>query len=256
MPASDPGRRRAPHRLLAALAALLLLVPAAAAQQAELETRLRDALRQATARIRSLEDDNARLTARQAELEAEIGRLKQGGAGDATAAGPSQAALQKRVAELEKLFGEREKAFQGAVDEFNQRLQQERDQALQIQEQGQRWKSAYDEAVRVARAREAERQALARQLEQAATGVGQLEDRNRQLFAVGNEILDRYAGISVGDVLARREPFTGLKRVETENRIQDYRDRLLDNHVDTAPPPPPAPAAPPSDLPPPDTAPR
>lgn len=50
--------------------------------------------------------------------------------------------------------------------------------------------------------------------------------RNAELYQIASQILDRYARMGVGEALVRREPFVQAARVDLENRIQDYEDRL------------------------------
>lgn len=50
--------------------------------------------------------------------------------------------------------------------------------------------------------------------------------KNVELIKLGYEILDRYKRADLDDVLARKEPFTGLKRVQIQNLAQGYEDRL------------------------------
>lgn len=52
------------------------------------------------------------------------------------------------------------------------------------------------------------------------------EDKNKSLYQVGRDLMVRYEKKSCEDVLAQREPFTGLKRVEVENLMEEYRDKL------------------------------
>jgi chromosome segregation ATPase len=48
---------------------------------------------------------------------------------------------------------------------------------------------------------------------------------NKQLFDLNRELLDRYQHKGVFDAVSQKEPFTGLKQVEIENLVQDYRYR-------------------------------
>jgi len=50
--------------------------------------------------------------------------------------------------------------------------------------------------------------------------------RNARLYEIGGEILERYENKGVFSSLLAAEPFTGLKRVELENLVEDYRDKL------------------------------
>lgn len=215
---------RAVHRLAAAAATLLVAWPAAA--QTDLETKLRDALRAATAQVRALEDERATLIAKQSQLESELKSLKE--------QGPPTAANQAVVAQYERVFAEREQAYKTAVDEFNTRLQEEHDQALRIQESAQKWKSAYDEAAAALKAKESERASLAGQVATSGEQLERCQTQNQELFKLSSEILERYRNVGVSDVIATREPFLGLKRVELENLMQDDEDRLLDNRFDAA----------------------
>jgi chromosome segregation ATPase len=49
---------------------------------------------------------------------------------------------------------------------------------------------------------------------------------NDALHKLGLELLDRYAGKGVAEVLAVNEPFLQFKRVELENLVQGYRDKI------------------------------
>jgi hypothetical protein len=227
------------------LGAIILLANPALAQT-DLETRLRDALRAATAQVRALEDERTALLAKQSQLESELKTLKAEGSPAA-----SNAAGAAVAAQYEKVFQEREQAYKAAVDEFNMRLQEERDQLLQMQESAQKWKGAYDDAAVKLKAGASEREALQRQVADAGGQIERCQTQNQALFRVGNEILDRYRDVGVTDVIATREPFLGLKRVELENLVQDYDDRLLDNRFDAAAAPLSEYAAPPTE-----TAPR
>lgn len=51
------------------------------------------------------------------------------------------------------------------------------------------------------------------------------QEKNRELATVARELLDKYRDVTVFDVLKRREPFTGVKRVQVENLLEDYAGR-------------------------------
>jgi chromosome segregation ATPase len=59
-----------------------------------------------------------------------------------------------------------------------------------------------------------------------AEGLNACMANNQSLHALGNELLARYAGKGFGDVLAVNEPFLQFKRVELENLVQGYQDKL------------------------------
>jgi chromosome segregation ATPase len=49
---------------------------------------------------------------------------------------------------------------------------------------------------------------------------------NGQLYSLGREMMQKYHDKSCQDVLAQVEPFTGLRKVEVENLLEAWRDRL------------------------------
>lgn len=51
---------------------------------------------------------------------------------------------------------------------------------------------------------------------------------NRKLLDVNQELVALYENKGVVDALRQREPVTGLRRVEVENLVQDYRYKLED----------------------------
>jgi chromosome segregation ATPase len=72
-------------------------------------------------------------------------------------------------------------------------------------------------------------------LSTSETSLAACKLKNAQAIAVGKDILAAYSRITVADVLARKEPLTGLKRVRFEQLEQDYGDRLYDSRLDAKP---------------------
>jgi chromosome segregation ATPase len=52
------------------------------------------------------------------------------------------------------------------------------------------------------------------------------ERRNLALYEIGRSLMDRFEHKTCGETLEQKEPFTGLKKVETENLLEEYRDKL------------------------------
>lgn len=59
-----------------------------------------------------------------------------------------------------------------------------------------------------------------------AQTIDTCEKKNARFFELNNELLGKYRDKGVGDALLEAEPFTGVKRVELDNLIQEYRDKL------------------------------
>lgn len=203
-------------------AALIALAPAHAVAQESTEERLREALRSATIQQRALEDERTRLQAQNAEYERLIQALQA-----EVAARPDPAA----VAAMEVDFNSRLETKTEAISQLGGHLDQLRGNLGQLSENLENWKAAYEEAANIARTTEAARAQLEAQNVVLTERATSCEVKNAELFNVGNEILDRYSGVSLADTLAIREPFVGFKRVELQNLVQDYQDKLLDQRV-------------------------
>jgi chromosome segregation ATPase len=187
---------------------LLLVIPLAivlsATARADSETdRLREALRNTTGQLRTLEDQRAALQARATAAEQERDRLR------------------KQTEALRAQVKEAEQAYRQAVKEFNDRLA-ERDEALE------KWKSAYAEAATVARTKDAERAKFEGEAAALKTSNKTCEARNARLIKVGNEVVTQYEAMNPLEKILDHEPVLGLKRVDHQNTVQDFRDQILD----------------------------
>jgi chromosome segregation ATPase len=187
--------------------ALLLAALASCEAHADTETdRLREALRSATAQTRALEDQRTALQAKIADAERE------------------KAAMAAQVAAAKAQVKEIEKTHREAVDEFNQRLE-DRNQTLE------KWKGAYEEAATVARTKDAERAKFEGEATAYKASTKSCVAKNKLLTKVGRELLHRYEGISFGDMVVINEPLIGERRVQIQNLLQDYDDKLLEQKV-------------------------
>lgn len=192
------------HIRISSLVLLLAAVVFCGEARADTEhDRLREALRSATMQTRQLEDQRTASQAKLADAEKEKTALK--------------AQIDAAKADTRRL----EKQHREVVDEFNQRLT-ERDETLD------KWKSAYEEAANVARAKDAERAKFEGEATAYKASTKSCQARNTQLIKDGSEILKRYRSLTVGDALVASEPLTGLGRVNAQNFLQEYTDKLLD----------------------------
>lgn len=195
---------RAPTIGLAVLTTVLSSVVGA---HAETETdRLREALRGAITQTRALEDQRTALQAKLTEAERQQAMLK--------------AQVDASKAEVKQVA----KAHREAVDEFNQRLA-ERDETLE------KWKAAYEDAANVARAKDAERAKFEGQATAYKASAKSCQAKNLQLVKVGRELLQRYEAANFAELAIASEPLIGARRVEIQNLLQDYNDKILDQKV-------------------------
>jgi chromosome segregation ATPase len=56
--------------------------------------------------------------------------------------------------------------------------------------------------------------------------ISACESKNLALYTVGRSLMERFEHKSCGETLAQSDPFTGIKKVETENLLEEYRDKL------------------------------
>lgn len=178
-----------------------LWLPASAHAQSETD-RLREALRSATAQTRALEDQRTAIQAKLSEAERD------------------KAALKTQVDAAKARATQAEKDYRQAVQDFNARLE-ERNQTLD------KWKDAYEEAATVARGKDAERAKFESESRTWKSSTKACMGKNVQLVKIGRELLSRYEGVSFGDMLVSREPLLALRRVEIQNFLQDYGDKVL-----------------------------
>ena len=81
---------------------------------------------------------------------------------------------------------------------------------------------AETEGKRLQTALAGEKQLLVGEKQQLAVCV----ERDKELRKVSVEVLELYEKKTCSDSVFQREPFTGLKRVEIENTVEDLRDKL------------------------------
>jgi hypothetical protein len=93
-------------------------------------------------------------------------------------------------------------------------------------------KAAYDQSVESGRALASERDRLKADLARMTAIATACQVKNTKLVALTESVLGAYRRDSVGDVVARHEPFLGLARVRLENLAQDREDQVRDARCD------------------------
>jgi chromosome segregation ATPase len=194
-------------------AALIALTAVRADTPDSDEGRLREVLRSTMLQLRDAQTDLANLQAAQAS------------------AADDKKALNDQLALLKKHGAEDRVAAERAADAMKGRLADQEAEIARLQEALAQWKAAAEKANAAGRAVEAQ---LAKQSSDAVVlerRVEDLESKNAQLERIANEILTRYEKFSLGEQFLAREPFIGRTRVEIENLVQDYNDKLLDQRA-------------------------
>jgi len=167
--------------------------------------RMRDALRNTMLQLRSAQNDNAALQAKQAESD------------------KANQALQAKVDALTKQTKDDADLLAKAKAESER-------QTLQIatyEKNLAEWKAQYQKLQELQTKTEQSRQKFTAQSILLQRRVDDLENKNRELYKTGSEILTRYEKFSLGEALLAREPFVGVTRVKLQNLVQGYGDELL-----------------------------
>lgn len=198
--------------------AVLLCQPAMAqdakvSKEREALRRAQTALRAATEKQDALQAEQASLAQEKAKLEKELGALRgQGQAGAARIKAAEQQA--------EALQGELGAAVKARQDAEAAGLQREK--ALQEQVLALRRESA--ERLQSARA-------LSALLERSVQALGDAEAKNRQLYAIGQELVKRTLSRTPFEVATIGDPVLGLTDVKLENQAEELRGRLAQQRV-------------------------
>jgi hypothetical protein len=204
--------------LAAVLAASPALMAPAQAQQndAELLKRAQLQLRQSEQERNSLRAEVQRLQAQLQQNTAELNGLR----GSAESSGRQAAALQSTLSSAISKNQLAVKTLRENEEELSmlraQNGQQQRavDNMRTMLENAQRNTALKEELVQLCRS------------------------RNQELYGIGKQVVDLYAGRSAADAVMAREPLLQMHRVKMENLVQDYEDRLRSQqfHEDTLPP--------------------
>jgi chromosome segregation ATPase len=194
----------------AAIAILLFTVFTTGVHAQTLEQQLRSQLADARSQLQDLQGQQAQWQAEKTKLEQERDAARK----DADAA----------KAELSK--------HSSVSTQDTAALASERAAREQAEAQEQNLKKAVADTNAKEHAQEQHDSDLAGQLQQAQAQVTTCTAKNQQLYQIGNEILDAYSHMSIGRVIASREPFAASERVKLENAAQGYGDRLYEQRYD------------------------
>lgn len=195
--------------------ALLLGTGAARAQQNQsIEDRLRTELRNTAQQLQALQTQQAQVNAAKAAAEAQ----RDAAQAEAKGLRDQLAKASGQVTQLTEQQDKVEAAARGQVQEAGTQLD--------------KYKQAYDELLKLARGKEAERVSVQNTLGQRDAQLAMCTDKNNQMYSAGEDILKAYESISTGDVLKIRQPFAQGARVKFEEAAQAYGDKLYGSKYD------------------------
>ncbi|HXP00972.1 MAG TPA: hypothetical protein VN813_10725 [Luteibacter sp.] len=190
--------------------ALLAVLPAAHAQNASLESRMRDQLREARTQLQDLQAQQSQWAAEKAALEKERDDAKKD-AETARAASKSVATVSPEASRALAAERQRREAAEASL---------------------QRGKADMDSSAVALRTAEAERARLAKELDATKGQIDACTARNVQMYRVGQEVISAYENIDFGDVMSSRQPFAAKSRVKLETAAQSFGDKLYEQRFD------------------------
>jgi chromosome segregation ATPase len=170
----------------------------------EANARMQQQLQQLGSERTALQSENARLKEQVAKLEK-----------DAKALATEKETLTRRVGTAEGKVSRAESGQQSV----SARLESTESRLTEVV-------GKYKELAEQLRKLETERNELAQQVAVNSQNLKVCGQRNVQLADVANEALDRYEKKGCFGALAQAEPFTGLKRIEVENAVDEYRQQI------------------------------
>ena len=184
------------------------------------EQKLRESVRALTLQLRTSENEKAALLGEKTEAEQKVTDLTE------------------QLEKYKKQLVADKEASDKAQEEMNAKIAAKDAEIATGEKSLAAWKkahgevkAAYEKAVAIGNAKEAERAKLAARVIVLDRQVAEQRTRNAALYKTGTEVLSRYEKFGLGTALTSREPFVGTTRVKFENLIQDYSDQLEDQKL-------------------------
>lgn len=185
-------------------------------------SRERDALRRTQQALRDAEARGTELERQAAEAAAKVKE-----------AGNRSNTLGNKLAVSER----RTKALQDQVADVEAQLEASRKtnaaEVARVEEANRRIEALNAQLAAAQRETDAKSQVAKTEIDRLQASVassrraeGECEAKNLALYEYGRSLLDRYNRKGVKDALLQRDPFVGLKQVEIDNLLQEYRDKL------------------------------
>ena len=214
---SSPGTL--PARL-AALSLALLVCMAVVAPHADASdkkaSREREALRRVQQQLSQVQGDLAAAEQEKAKLAADLEKAQ-----------ASSKAEAGKVASLQHGLGTSKQQLTAVTGELAQVKETLATTAQQLAET----RKTLAETTQTLQQTEAAKRNLETVKASNERDIASCERKNLALYEVGRSLMDRFEHKTCGEVLADKEPFTGIRKVETENLMEEYRDKLDDQKL-------------------------
>lgn len=213
--------------LMSGLLLATVLTPVHAAEKKDKAARrIAQMKQQFDAEKAQIEQEKAALETKAQAAEKENGAIRE----DLTSAKRRSAKLASELETLRKEKAELEaskQATEASLRETQATLDKTSKNLTDLSEQHQ-------VAVRDLKANESQRKELSKSLVQRDKTLATCNEKNAKLHDFGLQLVKVYDKPSTYEAVLRTEPFAQIKRVELENILQDYRDKLDEQKVGIA----------------------
>jgi len=213
-------RARRTWALVLTLGALSTLMIPNADAQADRSSREREMLRRAQSALQKSEQEKAKLLDEKAALEKEKS--------DLNAKIKAKARTERQLAEARK----KEAAQAKAVEDLQRQLEASTAKITDLEGKVKALDGRLSESEAQGRQLSAQATDLGQKLQQQREIIGRqaqtvqaCDDKNAKLYQLTGELMTRYQRKGVWDSLLQEEPFTGIKDVEIQGVLQEYRDK-------------------------------
>jgi chromosome segregation ATPase len=204
---------RATLILIAGLGFLGVYGPSSAlAAEEDTTARLREMLHRTQEALRQAQSDNADLSRAKIEAEAKLQAANK----DLEAA--------RGVSKAEVALRGQLQTTRAAQDDLTHKLSDATDRLAATN-------AKLGETAKQLAAREAELAQLRQGLEQSKTETVSCETKNLKLYTYSQDLLQAYRKKGVWASLAQKDPVLGLKEVDVENVVQEYRVKFASQKI-------------------------
>ncbi len=215
------------------LASLAAIFPGFAFGQSNEDRRVgreREMLRRLQEQTKKAEQEKAALASELEGLKKKLKGAEQGAAKSGKKARDTEKALALAEQRNAALMVEKTNLGERA-DQMQKSLQEVRADLARAEEKLNAGAAALDQATQAGRAQKADIERLQSVIGQRDGEIRACEAKNLKLYEYNLELLGRYEGKGILEVIKQREPLTGLKGVEMENLLEEYRDKLDDQKI-------------------------
>lgn len=183
-------------------------------------SREREALRRVQQQLSQVQGGMATLEQEKTKLTADLGEAQE-----------SSKAMESKAARLQRELGSSKQQVSALANELTLAKEELATTSQQLAETSKTLAGTTQSLQQT----EAEKRNLEAIKARNEREMASCERKNVALYEVGRSLMDRFEHKTCGETLAQKEPFTGLKQVETENLLEEYRDKLDDQKLLKAP---------------------